>query len=72
MNNEKEKIRAYLIKVAKNKYDFSTMGGKAKATSFLFPFLDYEELDEDRQCFIKLLGKELGIGAHAIETKEQQ
>ena len=48
------------------------MGGKAKATSFLFPFLDYEELDEDRQCFIKLLGKELGIGAHAIETKEQQ
>jgi DNA primase len=43
------------------------MEGKAKAVSFLFPFLDAVNSDVQRLEFIKEIAKTLGISAHAIE-----
>lgn len=58
----------FLLTRARQLFDISTMEGKAKAVSFLFPFLDALESDVGRQEYIKEIGKCLGVSAHAVET----
>jgi len=57
----------FLLTRASQNFDISTMEGKAKAVSFLFPFLDALDSDVRRQEYIKEIGKELGVSAHAVE-----
>jgi len=57
----------FLLSRALKNFDISTMEGKAKAVSFLFPFLDAVDSDVQRFEFIKDIAKTLGISAHAIE-----
>ena len=57
----------FLLARAGQLFDISTMEGKAKAVSFLFPFLDALDSDVRRQEYIKEIGRTLGVGAHAVE-----
>ncbi|GAB6275931.1 MAG: DNA primase [Rectinema sp.] len=57
----------FLLTRASQLFDISTMEGKAKAVSFLFPFLDALDSDVQRQGYIREIGKALGVGAHAVE-----
>lgn len=57
----------FLLTRAGQLFDISTMEGKAKAVSFLFPFLDALDSDVRRQEYIKEIGRTLGVGAHAVE-----
>ncbi len=57
----------FLLTRASQHFDISSMEGKAKAVSFLFPFLDALDSDVRRQEYIKEIGKELGVSAHAVE-----
>jgi DNA primase len=57
----------FLLTRAGQLFDISTMEGKAKAVSFLFPFLDALDSDVRRQEYIKGIGKVLGVSAHAVE-----
>jgi len=57
----------FLLSRAGQVFDISTMEGKAKAVSFLFPYLDALDSDVRRQEYIKEIGRTLGVGAHAVE-----
>lgn len=57
----------FLLDRASRIFDITTMDGKAKAVSFLFPFMDALDSDVKRQEFIKETAKVLGVSAHAVE-----
>jgi len=56
----------FLLTRANQLFDISTMEGKAKAVSFLFPFLDALDSDVKRQEYIKEVGRIIGVSSHAV------
>ncbi len=56
----------FLLARANQLFDISTMEGKAKAVSFLFPFLDALDSDVKRQEYIKEIGRSIGVSTHAV------
>ncbi|OQB94723.1 MAG: DNA primase [Spirochaetes bacterium ADurb.Bin110] len=56
----------FLLTRANQLFDISTMEGKAKAVSFLFPFLDALDSDVKRQEYIKEVGRNIGVSTHAV------
>ncbi len=57
----------FLLERASKNFDISTMEGKSKAVSFLFPFLDALDSDVRRQEYMKEIGKEFGVSPRAVE-----
>ncbi|MCX7775205.1 MAG: DNA primase [Spirochaetaceae bacterium] len=58
----------FLLTRARKLFDVSTMEGKAKAISFLFPYLDALDSDVKRQDFFRDISMATGVSAHAIAS----
>ncbi|HEY9055124.1 MAG TPA: DNA primase [Rectinemataceae bacterium] len=62
----------FLIRRAEELFDWATMDGKSKASSFFYPYLDALDSEVAREGFLEQVAKRMGINPSALRADYQK